>query len=198
MVRSVLIPLVFVLGSIPAFVVSANPSQATYILQVTSNLNCETLDIELVSQANDTRENIRFTTSAFAAVDVPSGAYSFGNVICTNKGRLQAHSLLGEKMALLNFSAGQAYYGGRVIFQELVTTDPTGAPDVLDNCTQSISRARGERSNECRDGTGVDTSAKTNTQINVYLPDVTDEDIELVRTALTVTKEQLLYLPLKS
>jgi hypothetical protein len=195
--RSILLPFVFILGSGSAAAVYTEASPATYIMQVTSNLSCETLDIELVSQADDTRKNIRFTSSAFSAVEVPSGAYSFGDVICTNEENAQTHDLLSEKMPPLNFSAGQAYYGGRIIFQELVTVDPNGVPDVLDNCTRGTSRARGANSNECRDGVGVNTSAKTNTQINVYLPEVTDEELAVVRNAMSATKEQLLYLPLK-
>ena len=195
--RSILLPFIFILGSGSAAAAYTESAPATYIMQVTSNLSCETLDIELISKVDASRKNIRFTSSAFAAVEVPSGAYSFGDVICTNKENAKAHDLLSENMPPLNFSAGQAYYGGRIIFQELVTADPNGAPDVLSNCTRSISRVRGASSNECRDGVGVDTSAQTNMQINVYLPDVTDEDLALVRTAMSATKEQLLYLPLK-
>jgi hypothetical protein len=44
---------------------------------------------------------------------------------------------------------------------------------------------------------GVDTSAPTSKHINVYRPEVTDEDLAVVRSALSATKEQLLYLPLK-
>lgn len=76
----------------------------------------------------------------------------------------------------LNLVFGQAYYIGRLKFQEVVVyTD--SAPKVLSNCTHIISKARGMKSNECCDGEGV--------------------DIESVRSALSVTKEQLLYLPLK-
>ena len=195
--RSILLPFLFILGPVQATAAIAEPSPATYIMQVTSNLSCETLDIELISQADNTHQNIRFKSSAFSAVELPAGAYTFGDVICTNKKNVQAHDLLSEKIAPFYLTAGQAYYGGRIIFQELVTVDPNGSPDVFSNCTRSISRARGVSSNECRDGVGVDTSAQTSTQINVYLPEVLDEDIALVRSALSATKEQLLYLPLK-
>jgi hypothetical protein len=111
---------------------------------------------------------------------------------------VQAHDLLSEKIAPFYLTAGQAYYGGRIIFQELVTVDPNGSPKDLNNCTRIISRARGESSNECLTAvTGIYPSAQTSTQINVYLPEVLDEDIALVRSALSATKEQLLYLPLK-
>jgi hypothetical protein len=195
--RSILLPFLFILGLVPATAAFADPSPATYIMQVTSNLSCETLDIQLISQADNTHENIRFKSSAFSAVELPSGAYTFGDVICTNKRSTQVHDLLSKKIAPLFLTAGQAYYGGRIIFQEVVTVDANGSPKVLNNCTRSISRARGESSNECRDGVGVDTSAQTSTQINVYLPEVMDEDIALVRSAFSATKDQLLYLPLK-
>jgi hypothetical protein len=195
--RSILLLFLFILGSVPATAAISEPSSATYIMQVTSNLSCETLDIVLISQADNTHENIRFKSSAFSAVDLPSGVYTFGDVICTKKRSTQVHDLLSKKIAPLHLAAGQAYYGGRIIFQELVTMDANGSPDVLSNCTRSISRARGESSNECRDGVGVDTSAQTSMQINVYLPEIMDEDIALVRSAFSATKDQLLYLPLK-
>mgnify|MGYP000668580548 CR=1 FL=1 len=195
--RSILLPFLFFLGSVAATSAIARPSPATYIMQVTSNLSCETLDIQLISQVDNALENIRFKSSAFSSVELPVGAYTFGDVICTNKENAQIHDLLSKKIAPLNLAVGQAYYGGRLIFQERVTVDVNGTPKVLSNCTRSISRARGESSNECRDGVGVDTSAQTSTEINVYLPEVKDEDIALVRSALSATKEQLLYLPLK-
>ena len=195
--RLALLPFAFLLGSVPSSAISTEFSPATYIMQVSSNLSCETLDLELVSQADGTRQSIRFSTSAFAAVELPSGTYAFGDVICTNKDGVEAHNLLSDKIAPIHLNAGQAYYGGRIIFQEVVAKDANGSPDVLSNCTRIISRVSGERSNECRDGVGVDTSAQTTKQINVYLPEVTDEDLELVRSALSATKEQLLYLPFK-
>jgi len=196
--RSILLPFLFILGPVPAAAVIAEPSPATYIMQVTSNLSCETLDIELISQADNTHQNIRFKSSAFSAVELPAGAYTFGDVICTNKESAQVHDLLSEKIAPFYLTAGQAYYGGRIIFQELVTVDPNGSPKDLNNCPRIISRARGESSNECLTAvTGIYPSAQTSTQINVYLPEVLDEDIALVRSALSATKEQLLYLPLK-
>jgi hypothetical protein len=195
--RSILIAFLFILGLVPATAAVAEPSPATYIMQVTSNLSCETLDIVLISQADNTHENIRFKSSAFSAVDLPSGAYTFGDVICTKKRSTQEHDLLRDKIAPLYLTAGQAYYGGRIIFQEIVTADANGSPDVISNCTRITTRARGKSSNECRDGIGVDTSAQTSTQINAYLPEVIDEDIALVRSAFSATKDQLLYLPLK-
>jgi hypothetical protein len=115
--RSVLLPFLFILGPVPATAAIAEPSPATYIMQVTSNLSCETLDIVLISQADNTHENIRLKSSAFSAVDLPSGACTFGDVICTKKRSTQVHDLLRDKISPLYLTAGQAYYGGRIIFQ---------------------------------------------------------------------------------
>jgi hypothetical protein len=195
--RLVLLSFVFFLGAVPSIAISANYSPATYIMQVSSNLNCETLDIELISQADDTRQHIRFGSSAFSAVEVPSGTYAFGGVTCTNKNDAKVHDLLSDKIAPIQLNAGQAYYGGRIIFEEVVAVDANGTPDVFSNCPRVISRARGQSVNDCADGVGVDTSAKTSKHINVYRPEVTDQDIAVVRSAFSASKEQLLYLPLK-
>jgi hypothetical protein len=197
MKRSFLFSFVFFLGSVPGIAISANSSPATYIMQVSSNLSCDTLDIELISQADDARQHIRYGSSAFAAVELPSGTYAFGDVTCTNRKDAKAYDLLSDKIAPIHLNAGQAYYAGRMIFEEIVTMDAIGSPDVFSNCTRNISRARGKSINQCRDGVGVDTSAPTSKQINVYRPEVTDEDVAVVRSAFSATKEQLLYLPLK-
>lgn len=195
--RLVLLCFVFFLGTVPSIAFSANYAPATYILQVSSNLSCETLDIELISQADDTRQHIRYGSSAFAAVQMPSGTYTFGDVTCMNKEDAKVHNLLSDKIAPIHLNAGQAYYGGRIIFEEVVSVDANGSPDVFSNCPRVMSRARGQSSNQCSDGVGVDTSAPTSKQINVYRPEVTDQDIAVVRSALSASKEQLLYLPLK-
>ena len=195
--RLLLLTLVFFLGTVPSIAISANYTPATYILQVSSNLGCETLDIELISQADDTRQHIRYGSSAFAAVEMPSGTYIFGDVTCINKEDAKVHNLLSDKIAPIHLNAGQVYYGGRIIFEEVVSVDANGSPDVFNNCPRVMSRARGQSSNQCSDGVGVDTSAPTSKQINVYRPEVTDQDIAVVRSALSATKEQLLYLPLK-
>jgi hypothetical protein len=195
--RLVLFSIIFFLGTVPIVAISANSFPATYILQVSSNLSCETLDIELISQADDTRQHIRYGSSAFAAVEMPSGSYTFGDVTCMNKDDAKVHDLLSDKIAPIYLNAGQAYYGGRIIFEEVVAVDANGSPDVLSNCPRVMSRARGQGSNQCRDGVGVDTSAPTSKQINVYRPEVTDEDLAIVRSALSATKKQLLYLPLE-
>ncbi|MEP2653281.1 MAG: hypothetical protein ABJH06_14960, partial [Paraglaciecola sp.] len=194
--RSILLPMLFVFGPVSATPSITEASPATFIMQVTSNLSCETLDIELISRADNTHENIRFESNAYSAVELPSGAYEFGDVICMNKENAQTLDLLNDKIAPINLTAGQAYYAGRLIFQEVVEVEANGSPNVLSNCPRIISRARDESSNACHDGIGVDTLAQTSKAVNVYLPEVKDEDIALVREALFATESQLLYLPL--
>ena len=197
MYRAIL--LTFAISLLPASAIakSSDPAPATYIMQLSSNLNCETLDIEMVSQAQNIRRFIRFTSGAFAAAELPEGTYSFGEVTCTKQEGAQTYDLFEDKVAPFQLTAGQAYYGGRMIFEEVSEVDVNGAPKVLSNCTNLRSRARGESSNDCRDGVGVNATAQQSKQIKVYFPDVTDEDIKVVRTAMSATKEQLKYLPLK-
>ena len=197
MYRSVILVLILTLGSVSSIVKSADAAPATYLLQISSNLGCETLDIEFISQANEARKNLRFTTSAFAAVELSAGTYAFGNVTCRYKDSQQTFDILNDKLTPLTLSAGQSYYGGRLIFKEVQTVDVNGTPKVLSNCTQVNSRARGETSNECRDGVGVNSSAQTSKEIELYIPDVSDEDLTAIRNTLSLTKDQLLYLPLK-
>jgi len=172
-------------------------AQATYILQVSSNLGCKNLDINLISNKLNTPQYLKFTTSAYAGIYLPEGDYSFGTLICSNDDGRQAFDILNEKIKPFSLLAGKVYYGGRLIFQKIEKLDANSEPKVLGNCTQMISRARGETSNECRDGVGVDTSAQTHLQINAFIPEVTDKDIEIVRIALSVSEEQLQFLPMQ-
>jgi hypothetical protein len=190
--------MVFIIAVTPAHAKEPNAAPASYILQVSSNLGCDSLNIELISKAAKKSHYLKYTSSAFAAVDLPAGEYAFGDVTCTNQNETQAFDVLKGTMTPLVFSPGRAYYGGRLIFKKVEDIDPAGTPDVLKNCTREFSRARGEPTNDCQDGIGVDTAAQTARQINVYIPDPSDEDISTVRTALKATKEQLLYMPLKN
>ncbi|MBT8448131.1 MAG: hypothetical protein KJO69_00475 [Gammaproteobacteria bacterium] len=196
MYRSVILVLMLTLSSVSAIGKAADSAPATYLLQIASNLGCETLDINLISQSDESRKNLRYTTSAFAAVELSAGTHAFGDVTCVYKDGQQTFDILSNKFAPISLSAGQAYYGGRLIFKEVQTMDVNGTPKVLSNCTQLNSRARGESSNECRDGVGVNTSAQIAKEIELYIPDVTDEDLTTIRNTLSLTKEQLLYLPL--
>lgn len=188
---------IFILGTLPALAKSSDTAAATYIMQLSSNLNCDMIDIAFVSEKDGTQKHIKFGSGAFAATQLPAGNYSFGDITCVNEDKTQTFDVLSKILKPVNIKSGKTYYAGRMIFQEVSATDANGIPEVLDNCTRVMSRARGETSNECRDGAGVDTSAKNAKQLNVYVPDVTDEDIARVRKALSATPEQLQYLPLK-
>ncbi|MDC0602652.1 hypothetical protein OAP14_06430 [Aliiglaciecola sp.] len=182
------------LGSAPATANAVESAPATYIMQVSSNLGCSSLNIELISTSNNPSGNIEFTTGAYAATKLNPGAYRFGDVTCNNKEGVQTFDVLKDKFSPISLKGGQSYYAGRLIFEEKVKDDG-GSSEVFDNCTRVMSGARGEGSNECRDGTGP--SAAISKQVSVYVPKVDDEDINALRTALSATKEQLLYLPLK-
>ncbi len=181
------------IGSASAFAQSADFAPATYILQVSSNLSCETLNIQLVSESGESRQNLTYSKNAFASTSLAPGSYVFGDVTCSNGDNQETLDVLKGKIAPLHVATGQAYYGGRIIFQEVATDERT--PKTLSDCPYVNSRQRGEKSNNCQDGIGVDASVTK--QVNVYAPDVTDEHIAEVRNALSVSKEQLLYLPLK-
>lgn len=183
--------------SITSIAQSANSPPATYIMQLSSNLNCVTLDIELVSKTQDTPQLIRFGKGAYAATELPPVVYTFGDVTCVKKGGTQTFEILKNMIAPFQLTTGQAYFGGRIIFEESTDVEANRAPKVLSNCTRFISKARGDTGNECRDGVGVDTSAQGSKKLNIFIPDVTDEELKTVRTALSASEDQLLYLPLQ-
>ena len=197
MVRYLFLGILLVTGSFPSYAMGDKYSPATYILQLSSNLKCDTINIELIARSDDNVQYLRYSKSAYAAANVPAGTYAFGNVICTTEGGRENFDMLIGKIAEFTLSSGQVYYGGRMIFEEVDNVGTNDAPDVLNNCTNVNSRARGEKDNRCRDGIGVDTKSQTAKQIRVYAPDVTDEDISSIRTALSASENQLRYLPLK-
>jgi len=172
-------------------------AQATYILQVSSNLDCKNLDISLISDKSNTPQYLKFTSSAYAAIDLPQGNYSFGSATCSNEDGKQTFNILREKIMPLSLAAGKVYYGGRLIFKKVENADITRQPKVLENCTRVMSAGRGESSNECRDGVGVETSARTQYQINAFIPEVTDKDIGIVRSTLSMSEDQFRYLPIQ-
>ena len=189
---------ILILNIVLAFSTNASDlAKATYVLQVSSNLGCVNLDIELISDKLDTPQYVKFTSSAYGATTLPQGEYTFGSVICIDKEGRQELDVLKGKIMAFSLSAGKVYYGGRLIFKKVEGLDVNSAPKVIENCTQMISSARGEPSNECSDGVGVDTAARKNYQVNVYAPEVTEKDIEIVRTALSLSENQLIYLPIK-
>jgi hypothetical protein len=179
-------------------VMADSSTPATYIMQVSSNLGCDSLNIEFVSNANDAIKTMNFSKGAFAAVQLDSGSHEFGNVICARDGKIETLDLLKGKVSSLRVEPGHTYYGGRLIIKSSVEVDQIGAPKVLDDCTRNISRARGDEDDECRNGVGVSTGKNTAKKIEIFMPVVEEKDVDKVRTALSATKEQLTYLPLKA
>lgn len=176
----------------------AQGSPVTYILEVSSNLNCDTLNIELISKADDSVQYLKYTTSAFAAISLPLGRHDFGQVICTTNKDREVFDMLIDQLPPLELNAEKAYYGGRLIFSETSQVAVNKAPKVLSNCTHLISKARGEKTDDCRDGVGVETTAQASRQIKVYAPEVTEDHLKFVRDALSLTEAQLIYLSLRN
>jgi hypothetical protein len=176
----------------------ANPTKApntAYVLQLSSNLNCDKLDIELVPQSNANTQRLTFTTSAFAAAELETGTYHFGKVSCAKEGKVNTWDILEGQLAALSLSESKIYYGGKIILREDSIADNNESPDALDNCPRSISRARGASSDSCRDGVGVNSSPKGT--VEAFAPSVTEQDIAAVRKAFKATETSLTYLPLR-
>ena len=196
MIKYIVLTSVFSLVFGAANTAAANSQPATYIVQATSNLACDSLQIDLIPATNESRQSITFTTGAFAAAQLPVGTYSFGNIKCTKGQDEQSFDVLNNIIAPFSVNAGQTYYGGRIIFEKNVEMDINAAPKALSNCIRSISRARGDSGEECIDGAGADTAAPIAKQLNVYIPQTTPQDVDAVRKALSATNEELVYLPL--
>ena len=81
MLRTILFVFASVIASASVFAQGQGP--ATYILQVSSNLGCDTLEIEVVSTKDQSSQRLIYKTSAFAATVLPAGDYVFGGVTCT-------------------------------------------------------------------------------------------------------------------
>lgn len=167
--------------------------KANYLLQVSSDLGCEVLTIEL--QAEKQSHYLEFTNSAFASVTLPQGTFSFGNVMCKTGQTQQPFDVLKDKLAPISVAAGQTYFGGRLIFKEAQPVDGSG--NVLESCTRFISVARGEKQDNLCDGAGLSSTSQPARRVEVFMPDVTDADINVVRQALSASEETLKYLPMK-
>ncbi|PCJ47226.1 MAG: hypothetical protein COA74_11825 [Gammaproteobacteria bacterium] len=200
--RTTLIVLMIIFGFSTVLANSVNSTRATYILQVSSNLGCDSLELVLMSQDKSTQGTLIFKSSAFAAVELQEGIYLFDEVICKVKGKSQSFDILKDKISPFKLNDNQAYFGGKLIFLDSAVKNAHSELEVLSNCPSINSRARGDEhgdsisATECRDGTGVDTSHQVVKQIKVFAPKATDEELSTVITALNITKDQLIYLPL--
>lgn len=198
MYRLALISISMLFAAVPVTAMSSTSQPATYIMQVSSNLKCDTLNIELRSKQSEHSQFMRFNKGAFAATELPAGTYEFGAVTCTKENKDVSYDFLKDKIAPIELSAGQAYFGGRMMFKQASSVKLNDVPEALDSCAYVRSNARGDSDNTCRDGVGANTSIPLSTQIQVFLPKVLESEIAAVRKAMSATEEQLIYLPLKA
>ena len=71
------------------------------IIQI--NIQCENLEIELISQGNGKGHYIKYEQGAFAAIELQPGAYTFGDVVCNSEGDEQRFDLLKGEQKLPEF-----------------------------------------------------------------------------------------------
>lgn len=171
---------------------------ANYLLQVSSNLACKAINIELVSHTGQVTESLQFKDSVFALVELMPGTYRFGDLKCVSSNKeSEVIDISLSKLAPIELKSGQGYYGGKLIVKQAADKTVQRTPNVIDNCPNVISKARGDN-DECTDGVGVNTSPIETTTINVYAPVLATADLERVRNVLQLSDEQLLYIPLIS
>lgn len=166
-------------------------AKATFILQVSSNLQCDALTIALNSQGR--QHYLEYTTNAFASVTLPEGEFTFGNVMCRKGDDQKILDVLQDKLMPLYVDLGQTYYGGRLIFKQNIASQ---TDEYIENCRPVISRARGVKQDNLCDGGGLETLAQASRQIAVYKPVITDEQLETISRVYAGEGEPLQYLPL--
>ncbi|MEL6693060.1 MAG: hypothetical protein AAFQ12_08490 [Pseudomonadota bacterium] len=196
--KSILILGVILSGA--SFSASADTKVApsTYVLEVSSNLECAQLEIELVSNEQDAPTELVFGNGAFSAAELSPGDYSFGEITCVDGHRgTETFDLLSQAAAPFSLKPGQAYFGGRLVIQEALD-ETASAPNVLDNCIRGTSRFRKEQDNNCRDGIGVDGERAVSKSVSLYSPKLEKTEIDRVRSALNATAEQLIYMPIET
>ena len=183
-------------GAMPALASEqAVPTPATYILQVASNLECEALDVELISEDRDTRATIAFGTKAFGAASITPGTYTFGTVTChQGSNGTETFDQLSTALPALQLASGRAYFGGKLMLEHSRDLGAEDAPDVVNQCIRGTGRFRKEPTDDCRDGIGIDTGPAR--IVNFYMPHLSDDEVAQVRAAFSATPEQLLYMPL--
>lgn len=171
-------------------------SYARFILQLSSNLNCDKIEIELVSQLDLRSQTLQFIPEAFAGAKLAKGSYKYGDVKCISNNAIQTFDSLLSELHVVSVSSGNTVFGGKLIIKQTTLNENQTTPDVLDNCNRNISRARGEANNACRSGVGVNTSIDKSAVINVYAPKLSGAEIERVRATLQVSERDFVYLPL--
>lgn len=169
----------------------ATPARATLILQVSSNLGCDALTIELNS--NGQQHHLDYSSNAFASVALPEGEFNFGNVTCRKGDDQQILDVLQDKIMPLHVDLGRTYYGGRLIFKQDIANQ---TDEDIENCRPVYSRARGVKQDNLCDGGGLETLAQASTQIAVYKPAITDEQVKTISRVYAGEGEPLQYLPM--
>ena len=196
--KSILILGVLLSGT--AFSANADTKIApsTYVLEVSSNLDCAQLEIEMVSRDQKTTAELVFGNGAFSAADLAPGEYTFGNITCIDGHRgTETFDLLSQSAAPISLQAGQAYYGGRLVIKEVVD-ETASAPRVLDNCIRGTGRFSKEQRDDCRDGVGVNGEPAVAMSVSLFTSQLQQAEIDRVRNALNATEEQLIYMPIET
>lgn len=196
--KSILLLGVILSGASFSASADTNPAPSTYVLEVSSNLECSTLEIELISSEQSASTDLVFSQGAFSAAELTPGDYTFGAITCVDGQRgTESFDLLSDSAAAISLKPGQAYYGGRLVIQEAVD-DTDSAPRVLDNCIRGTGRFSKEQRDDCRDGIGVDGKRAVSKSVSLYSPKLEQAEIDRIRSALNATEEQLIYMPIES
>ena len=197
MFRSMFVLPLLCATSISAFAGPTTPSNSVYVLQVSSNLGCESLEIELLAESGEKAYALTYDTSAYAGAELKPGHYQFGKVTCEKDGTKQVLNILEAQLSPLNLTEKKIYFGGTLVFKQSSALSVNEAPDVLDNCPRKISRIRGTSDNTCRDGNVVSSGPKMNTKVDAFAPVIKEQDISVVSNAFQVADDKIVYLPLR-
>jgi hypothetical protein len=197
MLRSMLALPLLCVTSISTLASPTTPSNSIYVLKISSNLGCESLEIELRPDSGEGTYNLKYDKGAYAAVELKPGNYQFGKVTCSIDGSYQVLDVLERQLHPLNLIEEKIYFGGELVFAQSSALALNDAPDVLDNCPRQISRVRGAPNNSCRDGNGVNTGPKKVKKVDVFAPTINEQDISIVRSSFQVAESKVAYLPLR-
>ena len=196
--KSILILGVILSGPIFSAAADTSFAPSTYVLEVSSNLECARLEIEMVARDQKASAELVFGDGAFSAAELSPGDYTLGTITCVDSHRgTETFDLLSQSAAPISLKPGQAYFGGRLVIQEAVDVNGS-TPSVLDNCVRGTSRFRKEESDDCQDGVGVNGGRPASKSVSLYAPKLKQTEIDRVRSALNATQEQLIYMPIET
>ena len=185
--------------AVGAFALSAaansDVSDATYILKVASNLNCEVLEISLAEQASGETHMLAYGAGAYAAAALPTGTYAFGDVTCHKGARdTETFNALKTQIAPFTLSGGQVYFGGELVVQA-DDGERAQTPELLDNCIRGTGRSGGEYTGECQAGDGVSGEPLAERTVRFYARQLSAGEVDQIKSALT-SDQDLIYLPI--